>query len=160
MKLTPDNIGRSCWIAYLVAIFPACIICGWGVFLVIREFFAPSAGVIETAPIPPLKEFALTLAACALPVFWFLGVSIAHRFNSRWRSTIPYAVHLIPVVFWTVEFFPFPRVEGEADLIPVFYYLAFCSALLLAGLICAIYGSINPNAEQDVAPQSTTRSVV
>ena len=152
MKLTPDNIGRSCWIAYLVAIVPACIFCVWGVFLTIRGFFDSPAGVIETAPVSPLKEFALIVAACALPVFWFLGVSIAHRFNSRWRSTIPYLVHLFLVVFWTVELFPFPRVEGEAELIPVFYYLAFCSVLLLVGLIYAITGSINPNAEQGAAP--------
>ncbi|MGJ8696588.1 MAG: hypothetical protein ACSHYF_09740 [Verrucomicrobiaceae bacterium] len=148
MKLTPDDIGRSCWIAYLVAIFPACIICGWGAFLLVSGLFDAPVGVVETAPVSALKEYTLMVTACALPFFWVLGVACAHRFNSRWRSTLPFLAHLIPVMFWTVEFFPFPSIEGEAELAPIFYYLAVCSALLVVGLICAVVGSIHPNAEQ------------
>jgi hypothetical protein len=72
--------------------------------MVIRDFWIPDDGVIETAPVSDLKTALVIAASVAAPVFWTLGVTIGHRFNERCKSSISFIAHLLQVTFFTMEF--------------------------------------------------------
>ncbi len=152
MRCTVDKVGRFCWIAYLVIIFPACVICIGIVVLMLREFFVPVAGVSETAPQSLFESMVVISSVVALPIFWLLGVAIAHRFNRRWHAVIPFIAHLIPVIVLTLDFSPYPAREGNAGLESIFGYFIFAMALLLLGLASVIVAATQSSGEEGSTP--------
>ena len=147
METTADKIGRFCWVSYLTLILPACLFCVWGIALVIREFWIQDNRVIETAPVSDLRTALIIAASIALPVFWVCGVTIGHRFNKRWMSSIPFIAHLLSVTFFTAEFWPTHGVEDKKELLPIFAYFSLATFLLLVGFVAAMSSNQNQKRE-------------
>ena len=138
MKFSANQVGRYCWITYLILVFPVCVICIWLGILLIRGFFVPDMGVIETAPASSFQSAIVGLSVSALPVLWILGVIAGHRFNGLWRPVVPFALHLVPVTTLTLIFLRDPQKEGDSGLTGVFFYLLLNLLLLVAGLLCVV----------------------
>ncbi|MDB2673586.1 hypothetical protein N9Y81_01390 [Akkermansiaceae bacterium] len=148
MKISADQVGRFCWITYLILVFPVCVICIWLGILLIRGFFVPDVGVIETAPVSSFQSAIVGLSVLALPVLWIIGVIFGHRFNGLWRPVVPFALHLVPVATLSLIFLPDPQREGDSGPAGVFVYLLLNSLLLVAGLLCVVLAALKSRKEE------------
>jgi hypothetical protein len=148
MKVTADRISSFCWISYLTVIIPACILCVFGIILMVRQIWISDNGVIETLQPSNLKTALIVLAMLGLPVLWTLGVTIGHSFNMRWKTVIPFLAHLLPVILFMLEFWPDRATREIEEFLPIFGYFSLAVILLIVGVIAAVVSNLKKEVEQ------------
>jgi len=99
--------------------------------------FVEDMGPIEEPPLPSYRGFMGWCSLTSLSIAWILGFAIAHRFNGRMSSLLPFVANILPMsgLLWFVELL---RSEEGDESLWIVLYLGMLLGLLITGIIAAL----------------------
>lgn len=148
-RKTLEKSGRTIWVGYLFLSLPLLIFCLLLDILIVYGWFHPDPGPFEEQ-LPSLGITVLSRICLVLfPVFWVAGAWMGHRFNDRWKTTIPFTAHLVVTGGFAIFFAPLGHTTRD-ETTPWFLYFVFLAVIMAAGLACAIVSARSSGFDKSI----------